>query len=480
MKIAQLKVFYEISFESELDFYFRTSHIYTISKQVYEDSHPIAHNEFIDESDYIRNQDVDNYLVIESTCDINNYDSINEASAILRPQLLVILGILSFFTDEAFLSYEWVNMSSQITNQHIHGPSNKTKFAVGHKNLVGDLQLLLNKIEDSTEEQQILTYTLFERFRKALHFEKQSIENGSYTDESILAYVHILEVLSDEYKDSFRTTKEQKDNELLADLVNLIANNPDNLPIKKIKKTINLLIGNQVTLRAKILQMLNELGLQNDKTNDIVGRFIAHRNSIAHGKKSLYQDIVVFPLKPFFSFVQDIYELPETIKLLAAVCMSKYFGITIWQKEWNLYLKNIEKPTIQSVMEFLKNKEYKNLTLKEFISGKINGIIPYTIFYYFINGKVNHKDFEESMSEIKKVKRKTKKICESLFDCCTILSDSSDFKLAKISKEIIITSYKKHYYPQSNIRDAIKELQYHKVNIIWFEKWLINNKPLNI
>ena len=139
MKIAQLKVFYEISFEYELDFYFRTSHIYTISKQVYEDSHPIAHNEFIDESDYIRNQDVDNYLVIESTCDINNYDSINEASAILRPQLLVILGILSFFTDEAFLSYEWVNMSSQITNQHIQGSSNKTKFAVGHKNDMNNL-----------------------------------------------------------------------------------------------------------------------------------------------------------------------------------------------------------------------------------------------------------------------------------------------------------------------------------------------------
>ncbi|SFN42307.1 hypothetical protein SAMN05421594_2727 [Chryseobacterium oleae] len=478
MRIAQVKVYYEVNFESDLnlDFYFQTSHIYTISKQMYEELHPMVPNKFIDESDYIRNQDVNSYLVIESTCDIKNYDSINEASAILRPQLLVILGILSFFTDEAFLSYEWVNMNSHITHQHIHSPGNQTKFAVGHKNLVRDLKLLLNRINDSKEEQQILIYTLFERFRKALHFEKESIDSGSYTDESILAYVHILEVLSDEYKDSFRTMIEQKNSELRADLINLIANNPDNLPTKKIKNTINLLIGNQVTLRAKILQMLNEFGLQNDKTNDIVVRFIAHRNSIAHGKKSLYQDIVVFPLKPFFSFVQDIYELPETIKLLAAVCMSKYLGLTIWQKEWNFYLNNIEKPTIQSVKEFLESKKYNNLALADFISGKINGITPNTIFYYFINGKVKHKDFEESMSVIKQLTRKTKRICESLFDCCTVLSDSSDLQLAKISKQIVITSFKKSYYPHSNIRDSIKELQYHNIHVIWFEEWLLKGK----
>ncbi|MCT4326172.1 hypothetical protein HZP16_08660 [Elizabethkingia anophelis] len=476
MRITQIKVYYEINFESELDidFYFQNSHIYTISKQIYENVNPVNDN------NYTSKQDVNNYLVIESTCEINHYDSINEASAVLRPRLLVLLGILSFFTNEAFLSYEWVNMSSYITNQHLHNLGNQTKFAVGKKKLVRDLQLLLNKIKDSTEEQKILIYTLFERFRKALHFEKESIGSDSYTDESILAYVHILEVLSDEYKDSFRRMIEQKNNELRTDLISLITNDPNNIPTKKIVKTINSLISNQITLRRKISQMLAELGLQNDKTDAIVGRFIEHRNSIAHGRKDLYQDRVIFPLKPFFSFVKNIYESPETIKLLSAVCISKYLGLLIWQKEWNFYIKNIEKTTIQSVKEFLKNKEYNNLIIEEFISGKINGITPNTIFYYFINGKVNYKDFEESMSIIKQVKRKTKKTCNALFDCCTVLSDSCDKQLARISKEIIITSYKKKYYPPSNIRDAIKELQYHKINAIWFENWLINNKPIKI
>ncbi|KDN55852.1 HEPN domain-containing protein [Flavobacterium seoulense] len=473
MKIGKARFVYEVEFELDLDFYFQTAHVFTISKEQYSENYPtpILDNVEIDNRD-----NVYCYLIIDSTFNLEEYDSVTEGSAKTRPQLLIIQGILAFLTNKAFLTTYCINIQHCITNQHIIENATEIIFSVSEKNLQNDLTSLLKTIKNSNESKKILIYTLLERFRKALHFEELSTENLVYIDESVLAYIHILEVLSDEFKHNLEIDLKEERNKLITEIITEAKACNDSIPTKKLKSLINILNTNQISLKSKVIQMLKELSVYNEKTDSIVSRFIEHRNSIAHGRKNLYQDVVVFPLKPFFSFIKDIYEQPIAIKLLASVSFSKYAKLKVWQKEWKEYLLHYELPTISMVKMFIQDKTYENIPNKEFLSGKKNGITPMVLTYYYIKGKIKFKELELILSNIIISSRKTENICYNLFDSCLILSDSTDKSLAKNAQKVVKTAYQNRTFPYSNIRDSIKELNYNDISVQWFEKWLNNEK----
>jgi len=476
MKIGIARFIYEVEFELDLNFYFQTSHIYTISRDQYLKNYPTPTLVTGDNIESDNRINIYCYLIIDSTYNIEEYDSITEGSAKSRPQLLVIQGILAFFTNEVFLASYCINIINRITNQHIVEDMTQVTLIVNKQNLQNDLTTLLTTIKNSDENKKVLIYTLLERFRKALHFEKLSEENFAYIDESVLAYIHILEVLADEFKHNLEINLKEEKDRLITEIISEAKNCNNSIPTKKLKSLLNILNTSQISLKSKITQMLKEFSLDNEKSLSIVSRFIEHRNSIAHGRKNLYQDIVVFPLKPFFSFIQDIYENPIAIKLLACASFSNYTNLKIWQNEWKEYLLDYEFPTLSMVKIFIKNNTHKNISNKEFLKGKIDSITPIVLTYYYIKGKIKFSQLELVLSEVVKTSRKTENICYSLFDSCVILSDSKDKELAQKAQNLIKKAYENKTFPHSNIRDIIKDLQYNNISIEWFENWLRNGK----
>ena len=61
-----------------------------------------------------------------------------------------------------------------------------------------------------------------------------------------------------------------------------------------------------------------------------------------------------------------------------------------------------------------------------------------------------------------------------LFEAAVILSDSTIKALAEKCKEIIQIVYDEGWFYHSNIRDVIKDYQYHNKELVWFATWLSN------
>lgn len=470
---------YEIDFKLSVNFTFQTSHIYTVSAKQFKNL--FSDEEQDDLSDEVsgikipprkeRNSEY-GYLIIDTTFDLEGYDSLLQGAAKKRPDLLIIQGILSFLTGQVFISFQ--NFSSQfnVVRYHIRAALKNIKLVVNKKIISTDLHLLLGQINKADVEKKILIFTMLERWRKALYFEVESEDNYLYTDEATLAYVHVLEVLSDEFKKSLGINIKNERKKLVLQILNC-SKSSQSKNIKMLNGFLNQLNQNQVTLRSKLLNMMKELNINDLKTEAIVLRYIEHRNAIAHGRKNLYQDKLVFPLKPFFSFIKDINENLESIKILSAKCISSFLGLKVWNREWQMTLF-MEPTPIAIVQNFLKTEKYKALSAKEFMNGAIDGITPETLIYYYSYKKIHFADLEVNLTNVILMSKPNKKNCQILFNVAAVLSDSQIMPIANKCKELIRTTYKNKWYLYSNIRDILKEFEYYDLKLKWFGEWLLN------
>jgi hypothetical protein len=218
--------------------------------------------------------------------------------------------------------------------------------------------------------------------------------------------------------------------------------------------------------------MLSDLDLYNAKSKEIVLRFTEHRNSIAHGRRDIYQDKVVYPLKPFFSLIKDIDENLESIKILSAKTLSNYLGLNAWEEEWN-FLMFTEFTPINIIKDFIGSEKYISVTNFDFLYGKVDGIMPFTILYYYLKGKISYLELEQTLRNIFLTSKINKENCKALFDASLPLADSSIQDLADKARQIIKNVDKNRWEYYSNIRDLIKDYEYHGLTLKWFEEWLI-------
>lgn len=469
------RMFYTLEFELNVNFIFNTSHVITISSKEYKKMFPDELNvpETIHGFEIPKRKERDSpfgYLLIDSTFELEEYDSLNEGAAKIRPQLLAIHGILTFLTNKMFISFQNFSSSFFMIKNHIKYSAKSPLLIFEGTNCSSDLDKIIKAISSSNYEKQVLIYTLFERWRKALYLEVESEESYIHLDEAVLAYIHILEVLSDEFKKNLDAKIKLKRKELITEIIDWVTNSQIKNP-KKINTLLNLINANQVTLKSKILQMLIDLNLYNLKSEAIILRFIEHRNSIAHGRKDIYQDKVVFPLKPFFSLIKDIDENPETIKVLSARAISSYLGLAAWNSEWKETLL-MEFTPLQLVKEFIESKRYMSISNNDFRKGKINGIIPLTISYYHLKNRISFQEMENVLSDIFLTSKSNKEICISLFNAAIPLSDSSSIELALKAREIIRKVDENDWGYYSNPRDFLKDYEYHGKYLKWFATWL--------
>ncbi|MCP9750006.1 hypothetical protein [Ferruginibacter sp. HRS2-29] len=462
-----------------MDFSYETSRIYTVSQKQYNKIKipeiDLPENLYDVDLPKMKEEEAEfGYLVIDSFFELEKYDSLGEGSAKIQPALLVIYGIIAFLTGVVFNSYQSFSQQSGLLSDLPIFPS-KNILKKGEEKFSDDLKILLLTIAGSTKEKQVLIFSLFERWRKALYLEQKSKDSGRFNDEAILAYVHILEVLSDEYKADLVKALRDKRLQLKNDLILAVQKNE----LGTVDNILSALSVEYVTLRDKIFHLLDKFDLSDEKTKAIVVRFIKHRNDIAHGKRDIYQSKMIFPLIPFFSLIKDVDERIDAVKFLAGVCLSKYLGTTVWYDDWDFLLMTEFAP-ISEIKDFIKNEEFNTISDEEFLSVTEDCITPTTLSYYYLKKKIRFSDLERSLQKIILSSPISKNFCNEILDAAIALSDSAIKPLAAKCQEIIKEASANYWHRYSNIRDAIKYFEFHEIEVNWFRGFLIDRASRNI
>lgn len=447
--IGCIQYFYQVDYNLEINLSYKRFKAYsTISK---------------DNKENIR------FLVIEATFDLEEYDSLTEGAAKLRPQLLVLMGVFTFFTREVLIPANSSSSHMTIVKKHSE-PSDKMIFKCNDCDYSEEARSVLQQIEDADPQKQILIFSLLERWRKALYLLKHSEEGNYYSDEAILSFMHTLEVLSDEYSRELKKAKKIKRKQLLIELIEA-AQKQNGTCDKSILKIANELSVTHLTLREKIIRMLSDLELNEPKTMSIVARYIDHRNSIAHGRKDIYSDRAIYPLQPFFSLVKDVDEDAEIIMALSAVAISRYLGIKTWDEEWEQILE-FEYCPVDQVKEFIVSGMYLNISINDFISGAYNNIYPFTISHYYKKGHITFEELEKSLRGVVMNSEPSEENGSNLFDLAAILADSHDQTLADACKGLVRTIHSNDWGYYSHPRDVLKNFEYHGRPLNWYGQWL--------
>lgn len=138
------------------------------------------------------------FLCISIEVQLDEFESVLDAFAFSRPRLLIILGLLTFITQELFTSFSFYS-SSTVVGKLERPETKKFKFKFNKINFINDLKIIVAFVNSDQENDKRLFYSLIDRYRKALFLEKESEENMIHDDEVLLSHFHILELLSTKY-----------------------------------------------------------------------------------------------------------------------------------------------------------------------------------------------------------------------------------------------------------------------------------------
>lgn len=469
--------------EVEIDFFILNSHVYTSNNEIGE----IKNKKLIEvikkeEAEFEETTEEENTktivieieIEIEIESNVSHSTLVTEVSAKARSRYLVILGILSFFTGEIFSVNQVKSWYKSVEN--IKKP-NKAKTLFIHDGIdkTNDLNKLLSFIDTSKEAKEAdkrLVFSLFDRWRKALLMETDSYETFLYEDEAMLAYYHILELLSSEYSSQLNKDTETLVNSFLDDLFSntfhLTGSNLEGIKKGKKKSILKEMPHNDIKI--KIFYMLNQFQMLNDKSKEIVERLIKDRNAVAHGRL-VYQDSFIFPLPPFFPIVKDIFNEIEISKIISARVIASHLKLDIWTKEWEELLGNLQE-TYESINNFIQNKCYQNISSQDFILGVNNNIKPYDIYYYTVAGKIKLKKLQEILCKTVIEIDVNKDNALELLGSCILLSDCSDDKLREKCRFIIKTSYENEWIDSIDLGDVLPYLEHKGFNVEYVREFL--------
>lgn len=217
--------------------------------------------------------------------------------------------------------------------------------------------------------------------------------------------------------------------------------------------------------------MLDKLNLLNGKSQAIVERFLVHRNAIAHGQKGLYEDWAIYPLKPFFTQINDIYESIETIRIATGRTIAAYKGLGLWQKEWDSLMETEPAP-YELVQKFQRNKSLINLSPDDFISGTVDGVTPGVLAYYFLKGKLKPIPFEQILTDFVVQVIPDEDNAMDLLYITIVLADSSNQTTAARYRDTISQLRQSDWTARSTYSDVLKEIEHQGFSLSWFPEFL--------
>jgi hypothetical protein len=415
----------------------------------------------------------DRYLIIDSYCEIEVYDRISELAPITRPRILVMLGIITFVTGKALTPFGFFNSHTSIAKPGSANPEKEPYLVLDGHEYSKELKEILGAMHVLPIDQQTLIYSLLDRWRKACYLEEESEDSYLYEDETILACFHILELLGNQYGNHLDNDTNVKVQAFTIDVLENVFFIQNKNIQAELAKLIHTTLSGQKTVKPKILRMLQEIGLLQPKSKALIERFLGHRNAIAHGRENLYEaKAAIYPLKPYFNHLKDIYEDIDTIRIVSARAIAAFLGTSLWKEEWDNLIEN-EVPVYEEVQAFNKAKLYEGMTWQEVESGTMQGVNVAVLIHYYRKGPLAFPPFGIALSKYIREVELSEDNAYLVLYTSAILADSTDASIAAASQKQMAALYDSQLLARHEIRDVLKELTYQGKDPRWLKAYLI-------
>lgn len=416
-------------------------------------------------------------LIIESIKDIDEIDGPHEIKRYIRPDLLVIEGILSYFTGRLFTVYQLTRSELQIVDDNSKLPEEEIsqgKFLFGGYDYSNDLNVLLEKLEK--REYRSLVITLLDRWRKALYMEFES-EVNTFHDEAILTHFHIFELLVGYYYEDFKKEAHEKTKEFLisfaSETLNQRGNNLENTVNSKFNLLKEILVSDEASITTKINYFLKKYGLLDDQTYALINKLVKIRNSIAHGRIT-YKDKFMWPLPPFFNLTNESHVITSQVSIMTARAIALHLGLDAWKEEWEDTHRSLP-PSEEVLLQFIKNEtEHAKVSSSGLLSGQYKNITVFSIINFFIENqkKCSVLDLERLLSKTIKEIPINEDNCWQLYPASVLLCDSEDQELSCIVKKNVELAHQNDWYGYSNVKDIIRYFDYYGITVQWLYTWI--------
>ena len=413
-------------------------------------------------------------LLVITRCEQERYSGPSETHRFTRRDNLVIQGIITFFTGIPLTVYHCDK--SSVCTSPIEYEKQETHIRIGGVDYSSDLIILLNRLNKEPE----LIITLLDRWRRALYLKDESCDADLYYDEAILSFFHILELLGESVADELKNKLENNIKSMLYQHFKFyyFTDVQTKQMVEQNRKPVNsLLLGDFLNLAVKIKYFLEKYELLDDNVAFYIDSMIKVRNAIAHGRIT-YQKDFLWPLSPFFNLAKDSYENIEFLLFLSAEMISKYIGISCWEKEWDVE-KRFLMPPSHVISAFLKNSlVIDNFNYDMLVHGNKYNITWRTLFNYYVRKP------KEEIRECLEVAMKDSFVNTStdednapdIFNISIIFADSKDADIKQKAIENIKTIIANRWYGWSNFKDAYTYLDFYSVNVVWYKDFLLKGE----
>ena len=398
------------------------------------------------------------YLCIGIEIELEDFESVLDGAAYARPRLLIILGIMTFITQELFMSFHFHSTSTSVGSIETGG-NNKFKFnKTSYLSVFRKIKIFLDL---SSDENKKLFYSLVDRYRKAIFLENETEESMIHDDEVLLSYFHILELLSNKYYEGQKQVASRLVNQLVEKILTDIylfekKQVESELAVKR--KLAEATLISELPVASKIMYMLQEQGMLTHRLKSFISDLVKDRNSVAHGRQ-VYQDRVIFPVPPFFPLIRNREYSFEMLRTLSGRAIAAFANLNHLAVKWNDISEGLI-PTMAEVDDFITNKYYQNLSVEDFFAGKINDVTPYTISYYLLNKRMKVEAAIDALSTLILNFRQIEDEIMQLILSVVLIVDKVKGELKEKCIELIKVSSREHWTLGFSMRDFLYHLEY--------------------
>ena len=236
-------------------------------------------------------------------------------------------------------------------------------------------------------------------------------------------------------------------------------------------KLLQQLLNKDISVTAKILFFLKEIKLYDDQTAFWIRNLVDERNSVAHGRSTVYYEKAIFPVKPFFPLIlKELYPL-EYLRVLTARAISSHMGLSLYRKEWDEVKKFLIDDNFK-IKVFLDKGDFreKNLTKDEekTVFGGVN--------YHLISKKLKPKSCINFYKFYLSIKIEDEKFLCCNVDGLVILFESVQEKeFEELLRSAIVNIHKMDCNPYSKFRDMHYFLNFHNIESPKLEALIANS-----
>lgn len=411
-------------------------------------------------------------MTIITECELPEFYGAIETARFCRKNILIIQGIITFFTAAVVTVHECSKM--EVGLETYEDEKNDTYLKIDGVDYTADLKKLLKKLEENPST----VIALLDRWRKALYLESMSDETDLFHDEIALNFFQIMELLANSLGDDFKNRLSEKADTFLKDYYRdcYMTEIQSKEMARSVKKSVEkLLQKDSDVLSKKIKYFLDCHGLLDPNVCDFVDDVVKIRNSVAHGRE-IVQKNFMWPLPTFFNLLKDSCEVLGVLKALVSVMIERYMGTNRWFNEWQTMKQCLPPSKITMEKFFNNNFSREIINSVSLIKGNEFNVTWESLFDFYV------KNPESKI--LKKIERVLKneflntildeENAGDLFNISIILADSSDDAIRSKAIANVEEIISKRLYDWANFKDVLGYLEFHSVPVKWYREFLEN------